>query len=250
MDPQPDAGVGVYSDSGTCQPWRAWLVHVFTTLGIVAGLLSLVSVFNGDPRGAIIWMLIAAGVDGIDGPVARAWGVAEALPKIDGGVLDVVADFVGCVVVPLAFVWQFDMLPPGSDFAVVSVVFVTSALWFSRNDMMTPDHWFNGFPAGWNLMVPTLFLLHANPYVNAGVLAFLAFLQLTSVKFVHPVRVLWLRSVTLPLTLAWVAAIAILTALSPDLPAWGPPLLLAGPLYQAAITVRRTFASPAKATTT
>jgi phosphatidylcholine synthase len=225
-----------------CEPWRAWVLHAFTALGTVVGLSALVSVFDGHPRGAIAWLLVAAVIDGVDGPVARSWGVAEVLPQINGCVLDVVVDFVNCVIVPLAFLWRFDMLPNHLDFAVVAVALFTSALWFSRTDMMTDDHWFNGFPAAWNLVVPTLFLASSSVQVTAVAVTVLAVLQLSSVKFVHPVRVRDLRLLTLPVTVLWVAAIAVLAVLWPTVPFWGPAALLIGPAYQIAITVWRTAA--------
>lgn len=231
-----------YPKAIACQPWRAWLVHLFTAGGLVAGLLSLLSVFNGDPTAAIGWLLVGAVMDGVDGPVARAWGVAEALPQIDGCMLDMVVDFVGCVVAPFAFLWRFNMLPSGVDFAVVSIGFVTSALWYARNDQMTADGWFNGFPAGWNLMVPTLFLLGSHPLTNASFVMLLAVLQLTSVKFVHPMRVVELRTVTVAVTVLWIVAIAVMTELSPALPAWGALALWLGPVYQAVLSLRRTVA--------
>jgi phosphatidylserine synthase len=40
-----------------------------------------------------------------------------------------------------------------------AILFV-SALWMSRSDQETEDGWFNGFPAEWNMIIPTLFLLH------------------------------------------------------------------------------------------
>lgn len=224
--------------------WRAWLVHAFTVVGIVAGLKALVSVFDGDPRAAIAWLLVAAVIDGVDGPIARMWGVAENLPMIDGCTLDVVVDFIGCVVVPLAFLWRFEMLPAGVNFLVVSVAFVTSALWFARTDLMTADNWFNGFPTAWNLMIPTMFLLHTGTWFNAAFVTFLAILQMTSVKFVHPVRVAEGRRLTLLVTLAWFVAIAVETDLSPHLRWWGTVALLVGPCYQAGLSARRSLAGP------
>jgi phosphatidylcholine synthase len=222
---------------------RAWLLHSFTALGVVVGLLALVQVFDRDARAAIGWLLVATIIDGVDGPLARSWAVAEALPQIDGHVLDAVVDFLNTVVVPLVFVWRFDMLPHELALPVVSLALFTSALWFSRRDMMTEDGWFKGFPAAWNLVVPTLFLLHDNPVVGAVAVTSLALLQLSPVKFVHPVRVAELRVVTLSFTALWFVSIALLADLSPELPGWGPFALLAGPAYQVLLTVRRTLFS-------
>jgi len=221
---------------------RAWALHSFTGLGVVVGLFALTAVFSGHPAAAVGWMLVAVLMDGLDGPLARSWCVAEALPEIDGCTLDTVVDYFNCVVVPVAFLWQLRMLPASIDLLVLAVILFTSSLWYSRTDMMTADHWFNGFPAEWQLVVPTLFLLHGSQIVNAVVLTALGISQLTSIKFVHPVRVVEQRALTLALTTLWLVAIAALVEVSPTLPWWGPVVLLAGPIYQIAITVRRTLA--------
>jgi len=243
--PQPDGVANVAAGKAPfSQTTRAWMVHVFTVLGIVAGLQALVSVYDGNPRAAIAWLMVAAVIDGVDGPIARLWNVARTLPMIDGCILDVVVDFIGCVVVPLAFVWRFDMLPAGLNFAVVALAFVTAALWFSRTDLMTPDNWFNGFPTAWNLMVPTFFLVGTGRAFNAVFFTFLAVLQMTSVKFVHPVRVREGRRLTLAITVAWFVAIIVFTATYPTVPAWGVAVLLVGPCYQAGISARRSLSAP------
>lgn len=232
----------VSARSGVSDVRLAWLIHAFTASGVVAGLLALVAVVEGRAEAAIAWLLVATLIDTVDGPLARAWGAAEALPQIDGHLLDAVVDFMGCVVVPLAFLWRFELLPPGLALPVLSVAFVTSALWFARTDMMTEDHWFNGFPTAWNLVVPTMFLMSGSTLVNGLIVMVLALLQLTNVKFVHPGRVVELRPLTLAVTATWVLAIALLSEMAQDMPWWAPVLLLLGPAYQIVLSLRRTLA--------
>ena len=122
-------------------------MHAFTTSGIVVGMLALQAVLDGRPKAAMIWLLATQLIDGLDGPMARAYDVKGRVPQIDGYVLDLVIDFVTCVVIPAAFLHQFKLLPAGSGLALTGLIVFTSALWFSRTDMMTSDHWFRGFPA-------------------------------------------------------------------------------------------------------
>ena len=61
----------------------AWAVHVFTASGVVIGLLALLAVVDGDPRAALLWLGLAAFVDGLDGPAARKLGVREAIPRFE-----------------------------------------------------------------------------------------------------------------------------------------------------------------------
>lgn len=227
-----------------CSPWRAWALHAFTAFGGVIGVVALVALFNDQPRASIYWLLVALVIDGLDGPLARAWGVGEVLPNIDGFILDVIVDFFTAVV-PLVFLWRLNMLPPALELPVVGFTLICSALWYARRDLESADHWFNGFPAQWNLVVPTLFLLGTVQMTNAVAIAALGALQLTSVKFVHPMRVVDLRRVTLGVTVLWLVAIAALVEVDGPL-AWGwKALLLVGPAYYAAITIRRTRADDA-----
>ena len=101
-------------------------------------------------------------------PAARAWAVSEHVPRIDGYTLDLIVDFVTCIVIPVH-------LPPPVRHAarrwslyIGAFVLFMSALWMSRTDQMTHDHWFNGFPCEWNMIVPTLFLLDVNPWFTAA----------------------------------------------------------------------------------
>ena len=97
--------------------------------------------------------------DRIDGPAARAWSVRDHVRRIDGYTLDLIVDFVTCVVIPVLFLHRFGMLPEGWSLTIGAFMLFTSALWMSRTDQMTDDLFFNGFPGAWNLVVPTLFLL-------------------------------------------------------------------------------------------
>src|SRR5688500_13105854 len=90
---------------------NGWLVHIFTALGTVCGMLGTIPGADCQPRAAILWLAVAMVLDGIDGPAARAWSVSEHVPRIDGYTLDLIIDFVTCIVIPVIFLHQFDMLP-------------------------------------------------------------------------------------------------------------------------------------------
>jgi phosphatidylcholine synthase len=108
--------------------------------------------------------------------------------------------------------------------------------------MMTPDSWFNGFPAAWNFVVPTLFLLKASGIVSAVFVVGLGVLQLSSVKFVHPVRVREFRAFTLICTMTWFFALVALSGSALHMPPWGPVVLFVGPIYTVGLTIYRNLA--------
>jgi phosphatidylcholine synthase len=227
---------------------RGWLVHCATALGAVCAMFGIISVSDHNAKAALLWLIAAQVLDGLDGPVARAWNVQTSVPRIDGYILDLVIDYVTCAVVPILFMYEFNMLPAHSAGAMGAFLLFSSALWFSRTDMMTADHWFNGFPSVWNLAIPTMYLVQGvnptglNQWINLVVLLILALSQLTNLKFVHPVQVRKFRVMTLTFFVAWLAAMLWLTILLPgdvELPARS--ILIIPALYQLGLMVWRTF---------
>ncbi len=204
--------------SGPCsrsERRQAWAVHLFTTSGIVVAMFALQAVLQQAAQAAIAWLLVTQVIDGIDGPMARAYDVRSRVPMIDGYVLDLVIDFVTCAFIPAAFLHQFNMLPHDISLLLTGMVVFSSAIWFSRTDMMTDDHWFRGFPAVWNLIIPTLFLLETPKSVNTLVVIFLCVATFTNFPSPHPVRVRQWRPLTLSVTVLWLAALTGLVIVYP-----------------------------------
>ncbi len=220
---------------------RGYLVHGFTALGAVCGMFGLIAVADGKAEQAILWLVVAMVLDGIDGPVARAWSVKENVPRIDGYTLDLVVDFVTCIVIPVVFLHQFGMLPEGWSLVIGAFMLFMSALWMSRTDQMTDDHYFNGFPGEWNMIVPTLYLLNAGPWVVGVLCVLLSLTQLTNWKFVHPIQVTRLRPLTVTVTVVWLATIIAMTYDLPNHNGAGDYLLVACPLYILGVGVWRTL---------
>jgi phosphatidylcholine synthase len=220
---------------------KGYLVHCFTALGAVCGMFGLIAVADGKAKQAILWLAIAMVLDGIDGPVARAWSVKENVPRIDGYTLDLIVDFVTCIVIPVVFLHQFGMLPEGWSLVIGSFVLFMSALWMSRTDQMSDDHFFNGFPCEWNMIVPTLYLLDAGPWVVGVVCVLLSLTQLTNWKFVHPMQVKRFRPLTVTMTVLWLGTVVAMTYDLPDRNRAGAFLLIACPLYIVGVGVWRTL---------
>ncbi len=219
--------------------WRALLVHAVTASGVVVGFLGLEAVINDEPRAAILLLIAAQILDGIDGPMARSWQISRLYPKIDGYALDLVVDYVTCVVVPVAFFHHFGLLPSGLSVTICALVLFTSALWFCRTDMMTDDHWFRGFPATWNLVAPSVFLLGTSPQFNAVVVVALALVQLTDLPFAHPVQVVERRTLNIAVTVVWIASMAGAAIVWPDTNAALTVLLIAAPLWTLITTIEK-----------
>jgi phosphatidylcholine synthase len=221
---------------------KGWFVHSFTALGALCGMFGLMAVQDRDVEGAIIWLAIAMIVDGLDGLAARRFEVKTHVPRIDGYTLDLIIDFVTCIVIPVMFMLTFKMLPKGpAGTAVASFVMLMSALWMSRTDQMTSDHFFNGFPCEWNMIVPTLFLLNMNPWPTAIACVLLSLTQLTNWKFLHPMQVRKFRPITITVTVVWLATVLLMTADLPGRNEAGTYFLIGCPLYIVGLGVWRTL---------
>jgi phosphatidylcholine synthase len=223
-----------------------YALHVMTASGAAAGLLALQAVIDNNVRGALLWLLVCQVLDGLDGPIARKIDVVFNAPRVDGYVLDLIVDYVTCVVVPVALLVRLNMLPSEFQTLIAAMVLLLSALWFARTDIETEDHWFNGFPAVWNLAVPTFLIFDLTQQQTAVLTVLLAISQLTNIKFPHLVRVVKWRQITLPFGIIYTLTLLILSwnysntegvqsSLVADI------VMVAFPVYIAAISLVRTF---------
>ena len=218
-----------------------WGIHLFTCFGIVCGVLSLEAALGGHVKPALLWLLATQVIDGVDGPIARALRVELRVARVDGYLLDLVIDYVTCVIVPTVLLHKFELLPSGvPSFLGEAAIVCSGAIWFSRTDMCTEDHHFRGFPAEWNLVVTSFMLLHMSQWTNFAATALLAVLSLTGVLFVHVVRVVKGRTLTIAVFTLWLAAMGWSTIRYPDTPGWARLVLIASPLYYVGLAVKRT----------
>jgi phosphatidylcholine synthase len=237
-------GVDVAREPLLTQSQKGFLLHAFTASGAIAGLLSLGAVMNGHIRAGLIWLIVCQLIDGFDGPLARRIDITTHAPQINGHILDLVVDYVTCVVVPVALLVELNMLPDGQELWFAALIIFTGALWFARTDQETEDHWFNGFPAAWNIVVPTLLILDANTSTKQLVILFLCGLSLSKVQFPHIVRVAKFRPLTLSIAFIYFLSLIWLSAQYPDGPTWVKPILVIAPLYIVALSIWKTWFAP------
>ena len=167
----------------------AWAVHLLTASGAVLALLALAAVERQQWREALLWLFAALVVDGIDGTLARAAKVKERLPRIDGDALDLVIDYLSYVFVPVLFIWRGGFLPEPVALPLAAAILVSSLYVFARRDMKTDDGYFRGFPALWNLVAFSFFVLAPAPEIGAAIVVLLVVLTFAPVHVIHPFRV-------------------------------------------------------------
>jgi phosphatidylcholine synthase len=193
-------------------------------------------------------LLLCQVLDGLDGPIARRIDVVFHAPRVDGYVLDLIVDYLTCVVVPVALMVSLNMLPSEFQTLIAAMVLLLSALWFARTDIETEDHWFNGFPAIWNLAVPTFLILDLSQRTTAIVTVILAISQLTNIKFPHLVRVIKWRLLTLPFAVIYTLNLFILSwnysnETGIKYSTLSLVIMIAFPIYVGLISIKRTLFS-------
>jgi phosphatidylcholine synthase len=144
-------------------------------------------------------------------------------------------------VVPVVLMLKLELLPSSWEIIIAGLIFFTSALWFARSDQETEDSWFNGFPASWNLVIPSFIILEINHTWVIIISIHFCIAQLTTIKFPHLVKVKTLRPLTLSITFIYFCALTALSIEFPNGPEELKILLVIAPLYVILLAVWRTF---------
>jgi phosphatidylcholine synthase len=198
----------------------AFAIHLLTASGAALALAAALGAARGNWQ-FVFWCLgIALIVDAIDGPLARKFDVKNRFPWFDGSALDFVVDYSTYVFVPAFVLATSALLSDPWDLIAGVVVAVVGALYFADRRMKTEDQAFRGFPAVWNGLIFVLIVFAPPEWLTLAVIAVCAILTFAPVEFVHPVRVVTLRPLTLAITAIWsvLAIIALVDDLSPGLP--------------------------------
>jgi phosphatidylcholine synthase len=196
---------------------RAFAIHVFTASGAGLALLALVFATREQWQPMFVCLGVALLVDGLDGPIAREFKVAELLPRWSGETLDLVVDFTTYVFVPAYAIAMGGQLPQAVALLCGIVIVVTGALYFADREMKTHKNYFRGFPAVWNVVAFYLFILDPPAWFSTLLVLTLAGLTFARIYFVHPFRVREGRGLNLLLIGLWavLAVVAIFHNLAP-----------------------------------
>lgn len=198
----------------------AWAVHAFTMSGLIWASLAAVALFEGQIQLMWLWLGIALIVDGVDGTLARKTCVKEVIPWFDGSVLDNVVDYLTWTFLPALFMYLY--LPFGSravGMIAMIVATVSSVFCYANEGEKSADSYFVGFPAAWNVVAVTMYVMETPAYVNVAITVALAVLTLAPLHFTHPMRVRKLRVWNIIASVVWIASVALLVALGTQ-PIW------------------------------
>jgi len=168
----------------------AWLVHLYTAMGLVAAAgMAVLIVRGGDAsfRSTFLLMMVATAIDATDGWLARKARVKEALPGFDGRALDDVIDFHTYTSLPLFLVWRAGILPDRLAWLLV-LPLLSSAYFFSQVHAKTPDGFFLGFPSYWNIVAFYLYVLHPAVRVSTAMIVTLSALTFVPTPYLYATR--------------------------------------------------------------
>jgi phosphatidylcholine synthase len=212
-----------------------------TASGTALAFLALIFATGHQWEAMFLTLGLALIVDGIDGPLAREFRVAEVLPRWSGETLDLVVDFLTYVFVPAYAVAASGLMPPLIGIAAGVIVCISGAIYFADRAMKTDDNYFRGFPAVWNLAAFYFFLLQPAAWIAIAAIIVLAVLSFLPMKFLHPLRVRRWRWLNVALLIIWagLALVAVLERFAPG-PAITWPLLAIAAYFFAVGLVPRT----------
>ena len=199
----------------------AWAVHSFTASGLVAGFMAILAINTQDWRSAMLWLMACQLIDGVDGLFARAVGVKEVLPNVDGKTIDYVVDFVTYAIIPAYFFYQAELVAEDWRLPLTAVILIVSAVYYGKDGMVSDDMYFIGFPVMWNMVVFfMIFVFQFNELWNALFIIFFAILHFVPIKFVYPSQATRYRWLTLGLTIVFISNLVAILLLYPQRSVW------------------------------
>jgi len=225
-------------------------VHMFTATGAVWGFLTLLAIWDGNFRLAIIYVIVAMFVDGFDGMLARWFDVKTYAARIDGSLMDNIIDFLTYVVVAALLLVRVEgLMPDGLAMPAAMSILLTSAYQFSQTDAKTDNetYFFKGFPSVWNFLVLYMMLLGLNPWINFVLLVICNILVFVPIKFLYPTRNNRLRRFTLGFTYLY-GVVGVWGLLQyPNVPEWVAPASFVYVAYYAAMSFFPKLGTPKSA---
>ncbi len=196
---------------------RAWMIHFYTSLGLICGLMAIISIWRDDPQAVFAYLGIALFIDATDGTLARAYKVKTWAPQLDGRKLDDITDYINYAFIPAFFAYRFGLVSGLGGLVVLAVMVLCAVYGFCQQEAKTGDGFFTGFPNFWNLVIFYLYFLELGPVVNGIILAVLSGLIFVPVKYVsYSTRPFRKLTATISLAYGIMLAAVVATMQRPD----------------------------------
>lgn len=184
---------------------KALSIHALTATGAVFAMLAMLAAVDEKWSLMFLWLVVAFVVDGIDGPLARHYHVKKNAPEYDGVLLDLIIDYLTYVFIPAFALFKSGLLNGWTGWICLIVITFTSVVYFADTRMKTKDNSFSGFPGCWNMFVLVMFATTPHWLIILGLVIIIASTMFLPLKFIHPVRTVRWRKISLPVTILWTA---------------------------------------------
>ncbi len=222
----------------------AWSVQAFTASGAIAGFLAIVAISAHEWQKAMLWLLIALIIDGIDGTFARLFRVKKVLPNFDGKAMDYVIDFANYAIIPTYFFYEMGAVDESWRMPCVVVMLIVSAFYYGTPGMVSDDFHFVGFPVLWNIVVHYMFFVFTfSSFINVGLIFFFAILHFVPIKYPYPSRTSKMMWMNITNTVLCIVSNGAIIWLYPEVNIWWTALSVGTIVYFIAVGLHSTFTS-------
>lgn len=197
----------------------AWCVHLFTMSGLAFATLATLALIEDRVALMWLWLGIAMVVDGVDGTMARKARVKEVLPWFDGGVLDILIDYLTWTFIPAIFMYiKLDLGPKPLAGILTVLVLTSSTLCYANEHWKSVDYYFYGFPATWNIVAVVIYVLQTPMWFNICAVSVLIVLTVVPSYWTHPFRVKRFMVLNIIASFIWIGMTGVLVAIYPQRP--------------------------------
>lgn len=224
------------------QKTLAWSVHLFTASGLVCGFLAILAINEKDWRMAMMWLVVALIVDGVDGTFARIFKAKEILPNVDGKSIDYVIDFATYAIIPAYFFHEAVLVPEVWRFPCTAAILLVSALYYGKQGMVSDDMYFIGFPVMWNMVV--FYLVFVWPQIamlNVALVFIFCVLHFVPIKFVYPSQTTRFFNLTLGATILFFLSLILIVFHYPERKLWTIVISYLCIVYYAGMAIYNTW---------
>ena len=182
----------------TLQKIYAWLVHLFTSLGAIFGILAILFSIEAAKttvlgqtdlhhyyiKLSMFSIIIAIFIDSIDGSLARLVDIKKLAP-LDGSLLDNIIDFTTYSIVPCIWIYVSTIVSQQWLIPIIIIITISSSYQFCQLNAKTNDHFFVGFPSYWNVIVMYMLCFQSSQLINEITIIILSIFSFIPIKYIY-----------------------------------------------------------------